>query len=92
MSGKAVDMTASGRVQGVGFRFFVRESARRLGAKGWVKNMPDGSVSIHAEGDKETLDELIGRVRQGPAFGNVSGLDVEWVEPSGSFTAFEIIY
>jgi acylphosphatase len=56
----------TGVVQGVGFRWFVRERARRLGLDGWVRNLPDGSVEVLAEGEAEQLDLLRGELRRGP--------------------------
>ncbi|MEO8194441.1 MAG: acylphosphatase [Gemmatimonadales bacterium] len=56
----------TGRVQGVGFRWFVRETAKELQVAGWVKNCTDGNVEIAAEGNQEMLDELCRRVSHGP--------------------------
>ena len=56
----------TGMVQGVGFRWFVRERARRLGLKGWVRNLPDGSVEVVASGDPGQLDLLKGELQRGP--------------------------
>ena len=58
--------------------------------KGWVKNLPDGTVEILAEGGEGLLEDFINRVRQGPTFGHVSGLTAEWIEPSDSHTNFNI--
>ena len=55
-----------GRVQGVGFRWFVRQQARRWGVRGTVQNLPDGSVEIIAAGTTETLEGLKASVRRGP--------------------------
>jgi acylphosphatase len=55
-----------GVVQGVGFRWFVRERARRLGLAGWVRNLPDGSVEVAASGDAEKIELLRGELQQGP--------------------------
>lgn len=57
----------SGRVQGVGFRYFVQDRALELGLRGWVRNLPDGSVEAAAAGPPEALDRLEARLRQGPA-------------------------
>jgi acylphosphatase len=65
-----------GRVQGVGFRWFVRVSARRLGLSGWVANAPDGSVEIAASGDQAKLDELRQIVGRGPDGAHVEEVDV----------------
>ena len=55
-----------GRVQGVGFRWFVREAARRRAVAGWVRNRKDGSVEIAAEGEEEAVDGLLSAIRVGP--------------------------
>ena len=64
----------TGIVQGVGFRWFVRERARRLGLAGWVRNLSDGSVEVAATGDSHQLDLLRGELRRGP-----SGARVDYV-------------
>ena len=56
----------AGIVQGVGFRWFVRERARRLGLSGWVRNLPDGSVEVAAGGDASQLELLRGELLRGP--------------------------
>ena len=55
-----------GRVQGVGFRWFVREQARRLDLAGWVKNREDGGVEVEAEGNAPSVRGLIDQLREGP--------------------------
>jgi acylphosphatase len=65
----------SGLVQGVGFRWFVRERARRLGLAGWVRNLPDGSVEVMASGDAGQLDLLREELRRGPQGAAVASLD-----------------
>lgn len=65
-----------GRVQGVGFRWFVRQQARRWGVRGWVRNRPDGSVEINAAGPPEALEGLMAGVRRGPP-----GAEVTEVRP-----------
>ena len=67
-----------GRVQGVGFRWFVRVSGRRLQLSGWVKNRPDGSVEVAAAGSEDRLAELRKLVKRGPDGAEVSEvLDLE---------------
>jgi acylphosphatase len=63
---EAVRFIVYGRVQGVGFRFFVEREARRLGLKGWVRNRQDGSVECLAIGASETLEQLHRKLREGP--------------------------
>ena len=58
-------------------------AGERLGLTGWVKNCSDGSVEIHAEGDKAKLEELIAWCRKGPALASVSNIDESWVESEG---------
>jgi acylphosphatase len=64
-----------GRVQGVGYRYFVQREADALGATGFVRNLPDGSVEVVAEGSDGVLAQLEARLREGPSFARVS--DVE---------------
>lgn len=73
-----------GRVQGVGFRWFVREQARALGIAGWVRNMPDGCVELQAEGSDAALAALMAQVRSGPPAAEVRAvvsLQTEVIEP-----------
>ena len=74
----------TGVVQGVGFRWFARERARRLGLAGWVRNLPDGSVEVLAEGPPGQLDLLLGELHRGPSGAqvtDVSALSGPAVEP-----------
>ncbi len=86
-----VHLIVRGRVQGVWFRAGTQEQALQLGLCGWVKNCPDGSVEIHAQGEKETLEQFINWCRKGPPAAQVSDLDIEWVDPQGA-TTFEILH
>jgi acylphosphatase len=64
-----------GRVQGVGFRYFVEHAAKQLGIRGWVRNDDDGSVEVYAVGTPEQLSELAGLLWQGPRWAEVRGVD-----------------
>lgn len=64
-----------GAVQGVGFRYFVRQTARRLGLAGWVRNLPDGSVELEAAGDADAVDQLARAVARGPALARVENVE-----------------
>ena len=77
-----VRLEITGRVQGVGFRWFAREEARRLGVRGWVRNRPDGAVEVAAAADAGVLREFIERLRIGPAGANVAAV-LELGDPGG---------
>jgi len=64
-----------GRVQGVGFRYFVEQAANGLGLRGWVRNVDDGSVEVYAAGTAEQLSELAGLLHKGPRWAEVRGVD-----------------
>ena len=66
-AGARLRLVVRGRVQGVGFRWFVREAARAAGLSGWVRNNPDGSVELEAGGPAPALDRLRAAVGSGPA-------------------------
>ena len=65
----------TGRVQGVGYRYFVLREAERLGLAGFARNLPDGSVEVVAEGSEDVLGQLEARLRSGPSFASVAGVD-----------------
>ncbi|WP_054842290.1 acylphosphatase [Vulcanisaeta distributa] len=92
---KRVHVLVKGLVQGVGFRAFVRRNAKRLGVKGFVRNLPDGfTVEIVAEGPDDAVDQLISIVSKGgpPGGAVVEDVDVEYEEPRNEFSDFEILY
>jgi len=66
----------SGRVQGVGFRYFAERVATELGVTGWARNLGDGRVEVHANGTREQLDDFEGRLRMGPDYADVRGFEV----------------
>jgi acylphosphatase len=71
LSDSFVHVEVTGRVQGVGFREFVRTIAQRLGIAGWVRNREDGAVELAASGRASQIETLLAAVRRGPAGGNV---------------------
>ncbi len=83
---------ATGRVQGVGFRYFVQQNAEELGVKGWVKNMVDGSVTMELQGTVEQIHEMEQRIRQGNFFVKVKELVLEEREALEEDQSFEIRY
>ena len=80
----------SGRVQGVGFRYFVEDVAadERLG--GWVRNLRDGRVEALVEGEAQAVDRFERKLRSGPPAARVDNVEVEEREPSGRATAFRV--
>ena len=72
-----------GRVQGVGFRYFVFQQAQRFSVKGWVRNLENGSVEIQAEGDADSMNHFLDKVRSGPAFSYVSNVDTKEIPLEG---------
>lgn len=81
-----------GRVQGVFFRDFTRTHSMRLDLLGYVRNLWDGSVEVVAEGDREALENLLRQLYVGPSSARVEKIDLEWNEPSGEFSSFEVRY
>jgi len=80
----------SGRVQGVGFRYFTEATARREGIIGWVRNTPDGRVEVAAEGDAEALERFERSLRHGPRGARVERVDVDDTIPAGREAGFTI--
>jgi len=85
-----LEASVRGTVQGVGFRYFVRTEANRLGVGGWVANLPDGSVAVVAEGDRTALERLAEALAVGPEGAAVRDVDVRWRRASGGFVGFGI--
>jgi acylphosphatase len=88
---KRVRAVLSGRVQGVWYRGFAQQAALGLRLSGWVRNRPDGRVEAVAEGPEPILRDFLGRLREGPPFARVDGMDVEWGEATGEFDGFRIV-
>ena len=89
MGDSAVHIVVHGSVQGVFFRASTQSQATEHSLTGWVRNLPDGTVEIHAEGEKESLGRFIEWCRQGPPAANVQRLDLDWVA-SQSLSDFEV--
>ena len=82
----------SGRVQGVCFRMYTQEQARRLGVVGWVRNLPDGDVEVLAEAEEDSLTAFLEWCRQGPSYAHVTRVQEQFSEPTGEFSEFRITY
>lgn len=86
---KSAGISINGRVQGVSFRYYALQQARLHGIRGYVKNKPDGSVYIEAEGEEQTLDAFVRWCHDGPPWAIVENIKVTWQEPK-NFTTFTI--
>lgn len=82
----------AGVVQGVGFRYFVRNIAKEMGVKGYVRNLPDGTVEVVAEGDEATLMEFLKAIEKGPPLAEVTHVRYQIEDREGGFKDFEILY
>jgi acylphosphatase len=83
-----VHAVVEGYVQGVGYRMFVIEQARRLDICGWVRNRSDGTVEVTAEGQRDDLSELLRMLREGPHLGTVSNVDTRFSPGTGEYKQF----
>lgn len=81
-----------GRVQGVGFRYFVIEQALTLGLRGYVRNARDGSVEVLALGPRPALERLLTLLRQGPPAAHVSEVRTAWGQPTEHLSGFHVRY
>jgi acylphosphatase len=79
-----------GRVQGVGFRWFVEREAHMLGIAGWVRNNHDGSVEVLAQGTRDQLSGLHGRLREGPRAARVDAVEGSDATPAHGLSSFRI--
>jgi acylphosphatase len=84
-----LEAVVHGRVQGVGFRFFVIRLAGRLGLTGWVANEPSGRVRCVAEGQRAELESLLAELREGPPGAAVERVEAAWSAATGAFSSFE---
>jgi len=80
-----------GRVQGVFYRVWTREQARKLDLVGWIRNLEDGRVEAVFEGSRNKVEEMIKKCREGPRLAGTKHIDVSWEKATGEFAGFEII-
>lgn len=85
-----VHLIIHGRVQGVFFRAYTEQEARRLNLTGWVRNCPDGTVEATAEGPKENLQEFYEWCQHGPPAAHIKTVEVTWEKATGEFTDFTV--
>ncbi len=87
---KQVHLIIKGKVQGVFYREFAMKAARKLRLKGFVRNLPDETVEVVAEGQEEDLKKLIAECRKGPLMAHVKDIEIEYGKPEKEFDNFYI--
>jgi len=87
---KRLHAVVTGRVQGVGFRYFVQQHAAKLELTGWVRNQWDGSVELIAEGNHLGLQAFLKILYQGPSSATVMNVDFAWQTATGEFRGFRV--
>jgi acylphosphatase len=90
MAVQAKQIIVYGRVQGVGFRYFVQHTGNRLGLAGNVRNCPDSTVEIYVEGDERKIADFIKQVKKGPSLSRVQSVDVIDSPVRGTYSSFLI--
>ena len=87
----SVHIIVEGLVQGVGYRWYAARRAEALGVRGYTRNLYDGTVDVHASGDRSLLEELIRDLKIGPRSAHVTDMKIEWDAPEkGPGSQFEI--
>ncbi|OGG79769.1 hypothetical protein A3A39_04495 [Candidatus Kaiserbacteria bacterium RIFCSPLOWO2_01_FULL_54_13] len=81
-----------GKVQGVFYRDFVAKHARHLALTGYVRNAPNFTVEVVAQGYRDSLEKFLTHIRKGPFLARVSDVDVEWREPTEQYESFNVVF
>ncbi len=89
---KRFHIIVKGKVQGVFYRDNTQKKASELGLNGYVKNLPDGTVEIIAEGDEDKLNQLVNFCKTNPGYSNVTIIEIKELKPSNEFNSFEVRY
>jgi acylphosphatase len=87
---KQAHVFISGRVQGVGYRYFVKSNAKKFSLVGWVRNTEDGGVEAVFQGDEKIIEQMIDLCKQGPMFSEVKHVGFEWEEVKDTYPNFSI--
>lgn len=87
---KRLEAKVTGHVQGVFFRAATQRRARELGLGGWVRNEPDGTVRVVAEGEKSALEQLASFLHQGSPAAEVRAVETTWDDATGEFNYFQV--
>jgi acylphosphatase len=82
----------SGRVQGVGYRYFARQAAQALGVRGWIRNLPDGGCEVQVAGSGELLQRFQDELRRGPRGSRVDDIDEERLVQVPDWQSFQIVF
>ena len=85
-------MIVYGMVQGVGFRYFTVRQAAALELTGYVKNLPDGSVEVDVEGEKNSIDQLKKQLEQGPGFSSIDKVYIRYEDFTAKYHKFSVEY
>lgn len=89
---KRLEAIVTGYVQGVSYRYYARQEARRLGLTGWITNDPDGSVRVVAEGSQKKLGEFSNFLLTGSPHAHVDHVQADWLDATGEFSDFNVRY
>ena len=89
---KRAHFIVRGRVQGVCYRMCAQQEANRLGLKGWVRNLHDGTVEVLAEGEEGAIGKFYQWCRKGPSYGRVTDVIEDYSESLDEFDSFKIVY
>lgn len=89
---KRLAITVTGRVQGVGFRYYAEDVANSLGISGWIRNNPDRTLECEAQGEEHVLEEFCNELRKGPPLSRVKDLLVTEIPVADAGYEFEIAY
>jgi acylphosphatase len=87
---KRIHIVASGRVQGVGYRYFCQSTAMQMGLTGWARNLPGRSVEVEVQGSVAELDRYREELAAGPALANVDNIEIYDLETASDETQFRI--
>ena len=90
MANRRKRLLLSGRVQGVGFRYFAYHLARELDLRGWVRNLQDGNVEIEVQGEEELLDQFLMEIKSGPQLAIVEDISINSFENLENYEGFNI--
>ena len=92
MEKEEIRCLVKGKVQGVFYRDFVAKHARHLALTGYVKNLPNFTVEVVAQGYRDSLEKFLTHARKGPFLARVSDMELEWRKPSEEMESFDVVF